>query len=276
MEFLVLADIHDTWVHLSKMLRYAEEMDGVLFLGDLMTFRKFSPQSIDYLTKIKEASNWMVAIPGNGPLPEVRGFFDELGINLHCKGKRLNDIGFFGVGGIQETSITISEVREFFKTEDTSSLAPDNRAMETLSTFGISYENGKFVVTEWSDSDFSALDIYTSPFELSEERIHEILATAFSQIEGASIQIMLSHVPPYEPGIVPGFSIGVSTGSRAINSFLEENPVSLSLSGHYHMHHEFLVNRTRCVVISAVMNGFYGVLSIDDSSKELSTVIHKF
>ena len=51
MEFLVLADIHDTWVHLSKILRYAGEMDGVLFLGDLMTFRKFSPQSIDYLKK---------------------------------------------------------------------------------------------------------------------------------------------------------------------------------------------------------------------------------
>ena len=206
----------------------------------------------------------------------MRGFIDELGINLHCKGKRLNDIGFFGVGGIQETQNTISEIREFFKTEDTSGLAPDTRAMETLNAFGIYCENGKFVVSEWSDSDFSALDIYTSPFEHSEEKIYESLTTAFSQIEDASIRIMLSHVPPHEPGIVPTFPIGVSTGSRAIRSFLEENPVSLSLSGHYHRYHEFLVNKTRCVVIPAVMNGFYGVLSIDDSSKELNTAIHKF
>ena len=47
MDVLVLADIHDTWTYLNKMLGLAKEMDGVIFLGDLMKFRKFTQESID-------------------------------------------------------------------------------------------------------------------------------------------------------------------------------------------------------------------------------------
>ena len=82
LEFLVLSDIHDSWVHLNKMLRLAEENDGVIFLGDLMPFRKVTQKSFTNFTKIKDSSNWLVAVPGNGPLPKVREYFDELGINL--------------------------------------------------------------------------------------------------------------------------------------------------------------------------------------------------
>ena len=77
------------------MLHLAEVMDGVIFLGDLMTFRKFTQSSIDNLTRIKETSNWMVGVPGNGPLPKVREFLDEIGINLHSKGRQIEDLGFF-------------------------------------------------------------------------------------------------------------------------------------------------------------------------------------
>ena len=276
MEFLVLADIHDTWVHMSKMLRLAGEMDGVIFLGDLMTFRKFTQESIDNLTRIKETSSWMVGIPGNGPLPRVREFLDDLGINLHSKGRSIEDIGFFGVGGVQETMSTISEIREFYRTEDTSSIKPDDRAMDTLNAFGIFYENGKFRVEDWSESDFSTLDVYTSPFEHSEERIHEILSIAYDQIKDSPIQIVLSHVPPHESGVVSAFPIGVSTGSKGITEFIQENPLALSLSGHYHKHYEFKIGKTKCVVMPAVMNGFYGVLSFNTSTKELSTKIFEF
>jgi Icc-related predicted phosphoesterase len=275
-EFLVLADIHDTWVNMSKMLRLAGEMYGVIFLGDLMTFRKFTQTSIDNLTRLKEASSWMVGIPGNGPLPRVREFFDDIGINLHSKGRSIENIGFFGVGGIQETVTTISEIREFYRTEDTSSITPDDRAMDTLNSFGILYQNGKFVVEDWSENDLSALDVYISPFEHSEERIHEILSTAFAQIEDVPTKILLSHVPPHESGIVSAFPIGVSTGSKAITNFIAENPVALSLSGHYHKYHAFQIGPTNCIAVPAVMNGFYGVLSIDSSTMELSTEIHKF
>jgi len=276
MEFLVLADIHDTWVHMNKMLRLAKEMDGVLFLGDLMTFRKFNQESIDNLIQIKEASNWTIVIPGNGPLPRVREILDELGINLHGKGRIIEDIGFFGVGGVQDTVKTISEIRDFYKNEDTTSIIPDERTLETLNSFGIFYKNDQFVVEDWSASDFTALDIYSSPFEHSEERIHEILSIAFAQIEGALIQILLSHVPPHESGIVSAFPIGVSTGSRAITKFIEENHLTVSLSGHYHKYHEFRIGNTECVVVPAVMNGFHAVLSVDTSTLGTSIKICKF
>jgi Icc-related predicted phosphoesterase len=276
MEFLVMTDIHDTWVHINKMLRLTRELDGVLFLGDLMTFRKFNQVSIDNLIRIKDASNWTVVIPGNGPLPRVREVLDDLGINLHGKGRIIEDIGFFGVGGVQDTVKTVSEIRDFYKNEDTSDIIPDEKALETLNAFGIFYKNGLFEVEDWSASDFTALDIYTSPFEHSEERIHEILSNAFAQIEGASTKILLSHVPPHEPGVVSEFSIGVSTGSKGITKFIRENHLALSLSGHYHKYHEFRIENTECVVVPAVMNGFYAMLSVNPFTLEINTEVYKF
>ncbi|MFW9797458.1 MAG: metallophosphoesterase [Candidatus Thorarchaeota archaeon] len=276
LKFLILTDIHDTWVHLDKMLRLASEMDGVIFLGDLMTFRKFTQASIDNLTRIKEASNWMIGVPGNGPLPRVREALDNLGINIHCKGQSFEDVGFFGVGGVQETSKTISDIREFFKTQDTSSISPDERTMETWNAFGIFFENGKFVVEEWSDFVLSKLDVYTSPFEHPEEQIHEILVTAYEQIKSSPIKILISHMPPYEPGVVSAFAIGVSTGSKAVAQFIAEHDVSLSLSGHNHQHYTFQIENTDCIMIPAVVNGFYGVLSVEAETMELNVEIRKF
>jgi len=276
MELLILTDIHDTWVHLKKMLQLAEEKDGVIFLGDLMTFRKFTPKSITNLTEVKEASKWMVGIPGNGPVPRVREFLNSLGINLHGKGRIIDDIGFFGVGGVQNTIQTISGIREFFKTQDTSSIPPNEQAMPTWNAFGISYEDGRFVVEDWTETDIAKMDVYTSPFENSEERIHEILVTAYAQIEPASLKIALSHVPPFEPGVIPAFPIGVSTGSKSIARFIEENEVDYSLSGHFHQHYSFYLRTTECVIVPAVLNGYYAILSVDPDSKKFDTRICKF
>lgn len=276
MDVLVLADIHDMWGYLNKMLHLAKSMDGVIFLGDLMEFRKFTRESIDDMTRLKEASNWMVGVPGNGTLPKVRDFFDDLDINLHARGKIVEDLGFFGVGGVQETVKTIVGIRDFYRTNDTSSLSPNKRALETLSEFGIIYQNGQFVVEDLSDADIAAFDRYSSPFENSEEAIYKILSTGFQQIRDARSKILISHVPPYESGLVPALGIGVSTGSTSITKFIESNPLSLALSGHYHMHHEFTIGAATCVVIPAVANGFYGVLSVDIGSWEMRTEICKF
>lgn len=276
MKILILTDIHDSWVHINKMIRLAEEMDGVIFLGDLMTFRKFTQKSIDNFTRLRERSNWMIGVPGNGPLPKVREFLNDLGINLHGKGKQIEDIGFFGVGGVQETVTTILEIREFFRTEDTSTIDPDNRTLETLDAFGIVRDTSGFIVEDWSESEFSALEVYTSPFELTEEQIYKTLSMAFAQIPDAPTKVLLSHVPPFEPGIISVFPIGVSTGSKAIARFIQENSVAMSISGHYHKHHEFQIGETKCVAVPAVINGSYGILSSDTSTHQLQTEIRKF
>ena len=276
MEVLVLADIHDTWTHLNKMLGLTKEMDGAIFLGDLMKFRQFTQESIDDLTRLREESNWMVGVPGNGTLPAVREFFDSLGINLHGRGRVIEGLGFFGVGGVQETVKTIAGIRDFYRRNDTSSLSLNNRALETLNAFGILYKNGQFVVEDWSDAELSALDVYSSPFENSEEAIYRTLSNGYEQIRSASGRILISHVPPYEPGLVPALEIGVSTGSRSISRFIEDNPLKLALSGHYHLHHEFTIGTATCAVMPAVSNGFYGVLSVDTDSWEMKTEIYKF
>lgn len=276
MKLLILADIHDSWTHLKKMVRLAEEMDGVIFLGDLMSFRKYTKKSIDNLIKIKERSNWMIGIAGNGALPKVREFLDDIGINLHGKGRIIEDIGFFGVGGVQDTRKTISEIRDFFNSEDTSNLKPDSAALGTLNAFGITYENGSFVVEEWSEFRYSALEAYASPFEQSEEKIYEILSIAYSQVQDASKKTVISHVPPYEQGIIPSLPVGLSTGSKAVTRFIQDHKLALSLSGHYHRHHEFKIDETKCIVVPAVTNGFYGILSSSTSSNELQTEIRKF
>ncbi|MFW9976376.1 MAG: metallophosphoesterase, partial [Candidatus Thorarchaeota archaeon] len=206
----------------------------------------------------------------------VREFFDDIGINLHGKGRIIEDTGFFWVGGVQDTRKTISEIRDFFNSEDTSNLKPDSGALGTLKAFGITYENGSFAVEEWSESQYSALDAYVSPFEHSEEKIYEILSIAFSQIQDAPKKIVLSHVPPYEPGIVSSLPIGLSTGSNAVTEFILDHNLNLSLSGHYHRHHEFQVGKTNCIVVPAVTNGFYGVLTSSTSSDELQTEMRKF
>ncbi|MFW9805445.1 MAG: metallophosphoesterase [Candidatus Thorarchaeota archaeon] len=276
MEFLVLTDIHDTWTHLRKMLRLADEMDGVIFLGDLMTFRKLTKDSKENLARIREASRWMVGLPGNGALPAVREFLNELGINLHCQGRIIDGVGFFGIGGVQETIGTILEIREFFRNEDTSGITPDEQALVTLNVFGIHRENDTFVVSDWSESDIAALEVYVSPFEHSEARISEMISSTYAHVEKASVQILLSHTPPYEPGVIAAFPLGVSTGSKAIAAFIEKNPIAFALSGHNHIHHEFLIGNTKCVIVPAVTDGFYGVLSVEPSTKNIRIKVNNF
>ncbi|MCK4568613.1 MAG: metallophosphoesterase, partial [Candidatus Thorarchaeota archaeon] len=36
MKLLVLTDIHNCWTHLEEMISFADELDGVVFLGDLI------------------------------------------------------------------------------------------------------------------------------------------------------------------------------------------------------------------------------------------------
>ena len=50
-------------------------------------------------TKIHEAAKYIVGVPGNGAIPEVIEYFDNLGISVQGQSRVLDDIGFFGVGG---------------------------------------------------------------------------------------------------------------------------------------------------------------------------------
>lgn len=99
--------------------------------------------------------------------------------------------------------------------------------------------------------------------------------TSFLELVITSL-IMHSHVPLYEADIIPALGISVSTGSRASPSSSKNIASSLLLSGHYHMHHEFQIGKTRCVVVPAIVYGFSSIFSFDPSTMELSVEIQKF
>ncbi|MDF1538037.1 MAG: metallophosphoesterase, partial [Candidatus Thorarchaeota archaeon] len=140
MDLLVLSDIHDKWTHLEKMISLASELDGVVFLGDLLvhgSFEKYEPIAFRNLSKIHDAAKFTVGIPGNSATPEEIQFLDGIDFNVHGKSNLLNDVGFFGVGGTPNTVGLVLELREFFKREIHPAIELHEKALETLSVFGV-------------------------------------------------------------------------------------------------------------------------------------------
>ncbi len=276
MDFLVLSDIHESWDHLDKMLEMAKQMDGVIFLGDLMKFREANTESMDRFKEIVDASNWMVAVPGNGPLPLVVDFINEVGVSIHGSGQQLGDLGFFGVGGIPDTISLISQVRAFYREGGNAESNPDSPHMTWLNDFGIRYEKGGFVVEEWSEADYAQMERYRSPFEFPEAEIHDLLVRAYKHVANSPRRILLTHIPPYDELLFAQAQSDIATGSKAIARFIRENQPDLVLSGHYHEHLPFDMDGVSCVVVPAVVDGYYCIMTYDDTTGRFDVNSQRF
>ena len=266
MDFLVLSDIHESWDHLDKMLEMAKQMDGVIFLGDLMMFREANTESMDRFKEIVDASNWIVAVPGNGPVPEVVDFISEIGVSIHGSGRQLGELGFFGVGGIADTISLISQVRALYRSGGKTDFNPDSPHLTWLNDFGIRYEKGGFVVDEWSEADYAQVERYRSPFEFSEAEIHELLVRAHKHVAKSPHRILLTHIPPYDETLFARAQSDIPTGSKAIARFIRENQPDLVLSGHYHEYLSFDLDGVSCVIVPAVVDGYYCIMTYDDAT----------
>lgn len=279
MDFLVLTDIHNRWTHLEKMLSLAGDFDGVIFLGDLIIHgseRDAVSGAIRNFSKIHEAAKCTVGVPGNGAIPELVKYLDEIGVSVHGKSFILDDIGFFGVGGTPDSVTLILTLRKFFKSEIRPAIELHEKAMETLAVFGVTVRNDVFVVEEWSNTQLKSLERFRGPFDHTEEEIHDILIQGYESVSSCSVKVLLSHIPPYESIINPKFPEGASTGSKGIANFIHEYQPSIVLSGHYHISHEFEIKRVPCFIFPAAMDGFYSILSINQRSEEYEVVIKTF
>jgi len=276
MKFLVLADIHDTWTYYDKMVELAESTDGVVFLGDLMILKKVSSLSLEKFELLRDAANWMVAVPGNGPLPEVVEFLTNLRINIHGSSSRIEDIGFFGVGGVSNSVDLILELRRYFIQEKPKPIELAPRSLETLAFFGIHLRDGAFEVDEWNSKKIKEMEALRSPFEHTEDEIFSLLMKGYQEIAKLDIRILISHIPPYVDGLNSKLPEGISTGSRAITRFLRTQDVSYVLSGHYHLYHEFMIDSVPCVVVPAVVDGYYSILSVNPTSGAIDVTVNKF
>lgn len=276
MKFLVISDIHDNWKHLREMEQLAKSLDGVIFLGDLSLHMRISQHAFKNLSRIHEASNWMIALPGNSGTPKELEYLDILGINLHGASARFDDIGFFGIGGGSDPVELVLGLRRYFIEESPTPIELDPKSIETLNVFGIDIQNGKFEVEPWTAEQVQDLEKYHGPFDHSENEILDILSAGYRGIAQLPDHILLSHIPPYEPGLNALLPEGVSTGSKSIRRFIETHAVSYCLSGHYHRYREFLIGSVRCTNCPAVLDGFYSIFSIDTSMHEAHVEVKKF
>ncbi|MFW9957974.1 MAG: metallophosphoesterase [Candidatus Odinarchaeota archaeon] len=279
MEFLVLSDIHDNWLHLDTILDIVHEVNGVIFLGDLMQHSEHSdvsPESQENFKKIYDAAKWMVAIPGNGAVPKVVHFMDSLGINLHGASKQIGEISFFGVGGVTDPVGVVLNLREFFQSERYAAIELDSKSIETLNVFGVFIRNGFFEVEDWFPEKIDEIEKYRSPFEHTEDEVFEILLRGYETIRNSPVKVLLSHVPPYEAGLNPVLPEGVSTGSKAITRFILEFHPTLVLSGHYHRDYKFTIGSVPCAIVPAVKDGFCSILHFESKDKQFRIKSRRF
>ena len=275
----MLTDIHDKWTYLEEMISLVSELDGVIFLGDLLVhgfFEKNDPIALRNFSRIHEASKFNVGVPGNSATSEVLRYLDTIDFNVHGKSHILNDIGFFGVGGSPDPVNLVLELRAFFKSEIRPAIKLHDSALETLSVFGVTIRDDVFVVEEWTEMQAKELEQFRGPFDHTEEEIYDILLRGLKTLSDCPIKVLLSHIPPYEPVMNPKFPEGVSTGSKGITKFIKEFRPSLVLSGHYHIAHEFEIDSIPCFVFPAAMDGFYSILSINQSTKDYKVEVKTF
>jgi Icc-related predicted phosphoesterase len=80
--------------------------------GDLTSARTRA-EATDVIACVEQYSTRILAIHGNWDRLEVKDFLEEKGYSLHGKGRVLDGIGFFGLGGSSPTPIhTASEYTE--------------------------------------------------------------------------------------------------------------------------------------------------------------------
>jgi Icc-related predicted phosphoesterase len=279
MDFLVLSDIHHSWNHLDKMVTMAGNNDGVIFLGDLTKYGSNSEDvslDLNNFSKICETAKFGVGVPGNGAIPKIVRYLDNLGISLHGKSHTLDDIGFFGIGGSPDPVALILGLRTFFKNESRQAIELHPRTLETLTVFGVIVKDDVFLVEDWDEAKEKELERFRGPFEHTEEEIYDILVEGFKSLSECSISVLISHVPPYEPIMYPKYPEFVSTGSKGITKFIKEFRPSIVLSGHYHSSYESEIDGIPYFILPAVIDGFYSILSINEDTKECKVTINSF
>ncbi|MDD5162806.1 MAG: metallophosphoesterase [Candidatus ainarchaeum sp.] len=96
MKIAVFADIHSDLKMLEKALKHAKGVDLVVLLGDNTHYGGISDTK-----KIIETIGFpkILALPGNVDTKEVLETFEEKGISLHAKKKKISGFAFIGFGG---------------------------------------------------------------------------------------------------------------------------------------------------------------------------------
>lgn len=101
-KLLCFADLHGKFELAKSIEKRAEEYDILVGAGDITHFYSAEVAKSMLHSFIKSSKNFL-AVPGNCDLGATLELMETLDISLHARGKIVEGIGFFGLGGSNNT-----------------------------------------------------------------------------------------------------------------------------------------------------------------------------
>lgn len=102
MKLFAISDVHGATKPIEKAAALIREADWVVIAGDITSARTRA-EAVDVIACLEQYSTRILAVHGNWDRLDVNNFLEEKGYSLHGKGRVIDDIGFFGLGGSSPT-----------------------------------------------------------------------------------------------------------------------------------------------------------------------------
>lgn len=102
MKLFVVSDIHGATQPIDEAGPLIRAADWVVIAGDI-TRTKTRAEAADVMTRIEQHATRILAVHGNWDRLEVKDFLEDKGYSLHGKGRLVDGVGFFGLGGSSPT-----------------------------------------------------------------------------------------------------------------------------------------------------------------------------
>lgn len=97
MRIIAFGDIHMALGNF-RNIPEIDKADLIIITGDLTNYGT-SKDAKKILDEVMRVNKKILALHGNLDEPEVGDYLADLGLSLHGRGKKINNIGIFGVGG---------------------------------------------------------------------------------------------------------------------------------------------------------------------------------
>ena len=109
MKLFAISDIHGATKPIEAAAPLISAADWIVISGDI-THSKSRAEAADVIACLEQYSIRILAVHGNWDRIEVKDFLEEKGYSLHGKGRILDGIGFFGMGGSSPTPVKTATV----------------------------------------------------------------------------------------------------------------------------------------------------------------------
>ena len=109
MKLFAISDIHGATKPIEAAASLISAADWIVISGDI-THTKSRAEAADVIACLEQYSIRILAVHGNWDRIEVKDFLEEKGYSLHGKGRILDEIGFFGMGGSSPTPVKTATV----------------------------------------------------------------------------------------------------------------------------------------------------------------------